>query len=103
MPRSRCGGQVAGLATERLAGKHREGDGFLGVGIDAELRSGRDGGVRHVMAQAAHQPAVAQTSAGDDDFIRLNGAKDLVHDAVRGKFRGGQKPRQPEPHRLRRH
>ena len=43
VPRTGRGGQIAGSAPRGFVGQHRERDGFLGVGIDAELRGARHG------------------------------------------------------------
>ncbi len=65
---SGCRGQIAGSSVYVLVGEDGEGDGFLGVGIDAVVGGGGDFDGGEERAKAAHQVAVVNASAGGDYF-----------------------------------
>ena len=83
------GGDVRGARVDVLVGQDGEGDGFLGVGIDAVGGGGRDGKVREKFAEAAHDLAIVDASAGGDQLLRRGVGADGVGDGSGGKFGGG--------------
>ena len=59
----------------RIHGQNGEGDGFLGVGVDAMSRRGGDGKMRQKLAEAPHDLPVVDASAGGDQFAEILGKR----------------------------
>ncbi len=64
-----CGrGKIARPALSKLVGEDGEGNGLLGVGIDAVYLGCIHGKLRHQFRKTMHDPAIVDSSARHDDF-----------------------------------